>query len=112
MAKRDEILAVIRERDNEAVHFLCEACRYWWRPLLARYLRSEARRLLALNKRDLEQLPPLRYKRKSPATERAAIIRPLPRELFTRRRAGVAESRQDAAPGPGFFCYCPGGLSP
>lgn len=61
MGQREEMLAVIRERDAEASRAIVLGWR-WWRPLLARHYRKEARRLLALNQRDLRELPPARYR--------------------------------------------------
>ncbi len=58
---RATILARIRARDAEIVRLIVEADRTWWRPRRAQRLRTEARRLLALNKADLDALPKPRH---------------------------------------------------
>lgn len=65
MAKRDEMLAVIRERNNEIVRHMVLAEEFW-SPLWW-YHRREMRRLLALNRRDIAALPPQRYRSAGPA---------------------------------------------
>lgn len=60
MTRRDEMLAVITERDHEIARAIVLGSR-WYRPLLAWHHRREARRLLALNARDLRNLPPQRH---------------------------------------------------
>ena len=62
MSRREEMLAVISERDAQVARYIATADRLWWRPLLGRWLRGEARRLIALNQRDLGQLPPVRHR--------------------------------------------------
>lgn len=51
----------MRERDAELVRHIVLSW-HWWNPL-AFYHAREARRLSALNKRDLDRLPPERYRK-------------------------------------------------
>lgn len=65
MTKRDEMFAVIRDRTDQAVHHIAEGHRSWlWNR--RRWHFREARRLLALNERDLDRLPPERYRKPRP----------------------------------------------
>jgi hypothetical protein len=68
------MLAVMRERDSEICRHVVASWR-WWNPL-AFYHTREARRLSAMNQRDLEKLPPERYHKPRPGAIAVSRMRP------------------------------------
>jgi hypothetical protein len=63
MTRRELMLAVINERNNEMAYHIFRSWS-WWTPT-AWYHSREVKRLHALQERDLAALPPARYRQRA-----------------------------------------------